>query len=664
MLAPIRAVLMLCVVCILVACGTATSTVPSTTLPVAKQQSTSPITPTVFVTATPTQSAISFTPDNGAPGTQITIRGVVPDPLDLTKAPSEAYVCWAACPYGLSAQQVAVEWSRTQPGHFSLAYTVPQTAWLDSDGIHALTPGDYTIGVQCLAGTREGCAVSDTLYKATFHLHEPTPTDCTPGAACSRFEVTPQQAAALSTVAIKGWLPLTAGLGSETNYVLVALERDGQSLQTDNRLDVILQAEIARAADGTVSGSFRIPYYIDHVGAFEPGHYTLALAAYPPLARKDKGDGRAVILATTTFSVTAPPSIAGLVTRQPLSISSNPGAGQEIGRDAADPRKVAACTFGKILLSSDTGTTWTALPTASLEDAILKLGYGLAHREFTPPPACRSVTLSGSSIYVTYDTVGKDNDRPYSPMMSVGFVSTDTGKTWQRIPPPNEQKISLGGGIEVEGDTIRAFFNDVGARPDEPHPLALMQTADNGRTWHEASVPCPKAGPCIRLGPRVGIYDGHFFSDMLWLNRSSDDGAHWTGEQAAQSTFFTPPIQLVAYSEREVLMVAGGEAVSLRYSADGGETWSFVGLPYIAGQDSVQGAFPGLRLVQGGSFVARTSTGWFGLTSDGRGWCAVPGVLPGGMTTEAYTVQQHSDRLWWLSDDGAPQSRPVAAIHC
>src|SRR5437763_1447080 len=118
-----------------------------------------PTTTGMALPATAPGAWITLSPQAGLPGTVVRISGFLPGGPSAAQAQKTisfnyGYVCWAACPGGLTYGGVPVQWSRTQAGHFTMQFTVPRAPWLGADGPHPLAPRTYTVGVRRLPSGR------------------------------------------------------------------------------------------------------------------------------------------------------------------------------------------------------------------------------------------------------------------------------------------------------------------------------------------------------------------------------------------------------------------------------------------------------------------------------------------------------------------------------
>jgi hypothetical protein len=126
---------------------------------------------------------------------------------------------------------IPINWSANQPGNFTLQYTVPSTPWLGTDGPHALQPGDYTIGLQCLGPENQGCAIQEGSVTATFNLSGPASSQCQTDQDCARLSFDPASAAPGVQVQVSGWAPLNQIIdGTPFGYNLAVLPQ-GQGSQ-------------------------------------------------------------------------------------------------------------------------------------------------------------------------------------------------------------------------------------------------------------------------------------------------------------------------------------------------------------------------------------------------------------------------------------------------
>jgi hypothetical protein len=102
---------------------------------------------------------LTVSPAAGPPGTWVTLSGRL-TPALRTPNPYSGVVDFGGYPDGLPITLGHVTWSATTPGAFRVRIRVPTAPWLSPRGERALTPGPYTIAVQCLGTVTPGCATA------------------------------------------------------------------------------------------------------------------------------------------------------------------------------------------------------------------------------------------------------------------------------------------------------------------------------------------------------------------------------------------------------------------------------------------------------------------------------------------------------------------------
>jgi photosystem II stability/assembly factor-like uncharacterized protein len=616
---------------------------------------------------TPTVSGASFTlePDTAPPGTRVQGSGYLPGGPSAEEAKKNpgfesATICWGACPGGLSEQDVPVQWSDTQPGTFVLTFTVPAVPWLGADGAHPLFPGDYAVGVQCLAPAQPGCLLRGPQIGAVFHLVGPTPSECKEG-PCGQMTLRPTEGVPGTQVQVGGWAPLNEIIDDTPFGYSLLLESGGPVSQAPQ------VASVQQALDGSIAGSFRIPPAWPGLGLLESGPYTLTLQALflnagpavtetlpggvriLPLA---KADAVEVILAPATLTLTAPPAWASLGEVQPLLFQDSDRLyTPAVAADAADPMRIAYCVPGGIRLSTDGGATWSAISTAGVAQVASKTDYPLFGGGSSSPARCDSVTLDAGhpdSFYAVFETA----KRPYGapPIFLMGYLTTDGGKTWQLVPEARGYAMDQFGGFRSVERGVEALF---GGQPSTPD-FGVEQTTDGGRTWTQSDLTCPASGPCIRWGPAPSQIGGMGVGYPQAIEISTDDGQTWTTPVwPTQVTLNSGPSQLASLSGSAVALLSPGDDYPFRVSTDGGETWKVIGLPTLSGSDGNTPLYPGLQMLPNGALLAQSQSGtsWQMLVPGASSWCTVAGaVLPS--TPDLLTAI--GDQLWWLASGATP----------
>ena len=626
---------------------------------------------------------ISLSPDSGPPGTVVQISGYLPGGPSAAdarqnQALGSANVCWGACPGGLSEQFLKVTWLAGQPGHFTMQFTVPATSWLEADGPRAPAPGDYPVGIQCLAPvapTAKGpgfrpCGLQDAQASATFHLTGSTPSQA---GLAARLQFTPASGPPGTLVQVRGWAPLNQiDAGQPFGYSLI-LQKSGAQASSATQL-----GQLQQALDGDLSGSFRVPQSIPSLGLIGAGGYTLALESVldepqPPTKPTSPGItitplngtfAERITMAPTMFQVTAAPSWASLGSLRPLWVQTG-GLNQPFFADPANPKRLAYCAPGAVDTSTDGGATWASVPTGSAAKVAATTDFSIFDSG-SPPATCSAVVLDPDhpeSLYAAFPTFKKNEGAP--PIFYVGYATTDNGRTWQTVPAPSGFTLGQFGGFQLTGHSVLALF---GGAPSLDVPatgkikIAVEQTADGGQTWAPAQLTCPADGPCVRWGPSPsGIGSCAMHGYFQSVEMSQDGGRTWStpawpsGDNACDSN------ELVGLGPSTVALLSGNTAgegsYPLLYSRDGGQTWVVVALPPLPGQGGEPLPYSP-RFLPNGALVAQSSGSgpWYLLLPGASNWCVVAGIPAGA---ESDSLRAAGDRLWWLEQGNSPNTTPI-----
>ena len=666
---------LLCLV--LVSCAHAT---PSGILPTASQSATpTPVvitqtpTPSPTLASTPEGTWIKLTPDSGSPGTTVWVEGYLPSGLPKTElAPRDyatyASICWNGCQTGLEEDGLEVAWSRTDAGHFSFKFTVPPIPWLGSDGFHPLEAGDYSIDLINLDPTKVGCAPPSCPEapdaNATFHLTQSATYPACEEPNCGSLVANPPVASPGETVQVSGWAPLVQFIGEPYGYNLV-LEPQGNTVPDKIMYLAVQQSEaVVQAMDGSLTASFQVPQISSDGSALAPGTYTLGLEAFLPNIKETFP----TIVAPTRFEITAAPNLADLPHATPLWVQpASDELNSSLAADALDPKHLAYCVAGEIRLSQDAGQSWTSVPVnaTSLPSPLDQLTAS------DQSSSCVSVTLDSShpgSLYAVFGLTDKVYGAP--PIYFADYLTTDLGKTWQLAPVPAIDVSDLTiydsfGGFWTDGKTVQVLYYGQPAGYSQPEPLLAKQTLDGGITWTDATLACPAKGPCVRWGAAPGFVGGMGADMPQAVLVSPDGGKTWQDTGQSVNLRATGPNELVALSNTDVLLVAGGDRFPLRSSADGGVSWKVIALPATpASQAGYYAGYPGLQMRPDGSllFMLPDTGQWVSLSPAGQDWCQIaftpPDIYPG-------LLKFVGTRVWWLSGSTLlPQSASQSDFVC
>lgn len=648
-----RIVWMLVLCLLLASCGGSAATT--------SPQATSPSSNVVQSTTTPSGARVTLSPASGPPGTVVTVSGNHP-----------GFICWDGCAGGLAGDTLLGNTSASAD-RFTAIFTVPSIPWVEHDGIHNPSPGDYPVEVQCVdpEGTPgKTCGQVPAEAPAVFHLTAGPAKTCDPK-QCAQITLTPSKAQIGAKVEVSGWAPLAELPSRSAGYLNVALRRDAAVPQTGG----LSSGSIEQAPDGTLNGSFQIPANAPSLGEITPGHYDVL----PQGLRTAPGQ-----LGSAPLEVAASPPWSSITASPPMRIEPSATLSQQIPVFGfSDPAHIAYCTPDGIRVTRDGGAHWTTLPTAGAAQAAAGTNFPLILPQGGQQPLCRELMIDPrqpDTYYSAFEATSKQQGAP--PVYLVAYETTDTGKSWQPIPPPKVQPgINLTtqfAGFQLIGEAVQSLF----LTPSSPQPgtpaaspgFVAEQTVDGGHTWQPSYLDCPVAGPCVRWGPTTSTIGGMGVAWPQYVVSSQDGGKTWS-ELNPQLTVDLHPFgasQLVAISGDTVALLSGQSDYPVRVSRDGGQSWQVVSLPPLPGVTSSVSTFPGLTELPNGSLLARpdaANAAWQLLRPGADNWCAVSGAA---LPSTVVPFQAVGDRLWWIDYSGSngptyqtqPKSVPLSSVRC
>lgn len=322
---------------------------------------------------------------------------------------------------------------------------------------------------------------------------------------------------------------------------------------------------------------------------------------------------RTFALAFSIGLTSLPPASAGTNTFTPVGPEG--GGVNDLAWHPTDANIVYAATNGGIYRSTDAGEHWQLVHDLMLEaPRALAVHPSQPNRVFAAGLNARVLaSTDAGATWTNLDNISTLNvptwDIEYSPDGSVLYVvsirhifrSTDHGVTWRQ-----------GGEISPTINMTHTLLIDT-ADPEVLYVTASTEgfrSTDGGMTWQPWLMPATTVEDFAMAGSRIwaASYEGTFFSDnrgASWtralmgpslevtvdpndariiysgtldgLQRSTDDGAHWTnigGSAPAGTTVDAGMTQAIAIgaSDPDRLLIAGSSGISA--SIDGGATWS------------------------------------------------------------------------------------------
>ena len=209
--------------------------------------------------------------------------------------------------------------------------------------------------------------------------------------------------------------------------------------------------------------------------------------------------------------------------------------------------RLALVQSGQLFLSSDLGQTWATRALPRFVDGLNVAYNGLA--------------LGGGTLllYGHYGFVGTAVGLP------VGFVSTDEGATWTRLPDP---PLSFAYGERTTGDKAFPMAHS-GQRFLHGSLNTGLTTSADGVTWRAAGpmglATAPWQGAVLTAAAAA---QNRLLANLTsWTLRSEDGGASWRYVYTLNRAFS----DLLARGDSVVL---GATTQGVLASADGGLTWT------------------------------------------------------------------------------------------
>lgn len=649
----------------LAGCQAAASPTPSapTTLPATPPAATlAPTTPPTPA-GTPTGTWMKLSPDTAAPGTQINIEGYMPGgptaaEAQKNQALAEANLCWQSCLTGFVEVGQPVQWSATDPGHFTTQFTVPSVPWVSGQDPAPVAPGDYTISIQCLEPQLQGCALKEGAAPATFHLTGPTPNQCTSGQPCAQLSLSPSHGQPGDQIQVTGWAPIAEIIGGNPFGANLVMETPGSSQPS------VQIGQITQAADGSLSGSFQVPQSLPGEGALKAGSYTVAIQISTP--NTVKVGGSTVLLAPTAFTLTGAMTWASLKTGQPLHIQPATSMVNPTPATLSPASNtIAYCQPGGIQLSIDGGQNWRSISTSEVASLADKAGYSpMANGGPAGKATCLTVTLDAAhprSLFATFEMADKKAGAP--PVYFMGYYSTDEGHSWAAVPAPTSEAARDFGGFWSDGQgLVQALYAAPTSSSGQAALPLIQHTTDGGATWQAGSLTCPASGPCLRFGAAPGAISGMGAPLPQVLYVSSDGGLTWKSTGINVELRLASPSELVSLTDKTVALISGDSPYPLQVSMDGGNIWQTVALPPIPGNESGGATLSGLQMLPNGSLVALSGSQWMALPSGASAWCPVPGA---SLPASPVLVRAAAGDLWWVSPGGQGIGQaPMSAFAC
>jgi hypothetical protein len=556
---------------------------------------------------TPTGDWLTLTPSSGPPGTDIRISGFVGKAAGELRGVDYARACWATC--DALQGSLPIQWSDSKRGHFSALFHVPAAPYFSGKTVVPLRTGRYAVIFPCLPLYADANGVCTTArLQAFFDLGGPASNQCATSSKCVPLQPTPGHGPPGSLVAIDGWAPLT-GL-------------PGRAL-------VVVGFDVAQPTSG--AGSAKVP-----------------------------------VLASAAFTVTPSPRWSELPALHPVSIQRS--GMDPIAVDPANPRRFAYCGDSVIRMTRDAGASWSTVSTAGVEKASASTDYPIPS-PLVDPTICRFLALDGQYPATVYAGFESAPGSAGAPAYFVGYVSRDSGQTWQPLPVPEGHDMGDFGGFRVAATSVQALFDSLNSSLSTPvDAFSVEESTDGGASWQTSALHCPVRGPCLGLGPQIDR--GCRLLPREWdrTEGSRDGGRTWSELGWPDQLSACTTGELIGLDNAGMAALDPLSPFTLRVALDG-TNWKRIALPVLRGADAGAGNLPGpIGMLPDGRLLVAGPT-WYLLNAGASAWCAVapPNVSTGPASASPILF---GDSLWWIDPDaglepeGAPRHLPISSIRC
>jgi len=575
-----------------------------------------PATPKAVTAPTAT---LQLSPDQGPPGTEVTLRGYVPG-VTASQALEGGNIYFGGWPDGLAVSSDHTIWSASNPGHFVTHFTVPTTAWLSPNGESRLKDGAVTIGIQCFGGVMEGCGLRPDQASALFHL-----TDVTAKAnPLPSLTVTPQSAKPGATVTLSGWAPLTEEFGTTAFGYQVVWEQNGKTTAYGNI------GSVQQRLNGDITGTVQIPAMASPIGMLSGrGHLALQYV-FTDVSQNNPRRADTETIDATPFTVTSPLSWTQLTRHTTLTnLTSNQNRGY-FSSVAVSGATIYTASSGNLWVSHNGGRNWAALPIPSLDATERSMGYA----PFNQSNLIGLVLAPGSSNHLLASVSVDAPKLGAPPILNVGVESSNGGQTWAAVPAPHGMTSSDFGGFQVEGRAVWAWWQS------SKGTIAVEASQDGGLLWHLVQ-PSKLTSQVLLLGPVPASNYGQM---------STQTEPIVTAVRGAWKVLQHPVVnegtitQLATLSNHATLWL-GNLSYPVEISTNGGQSFSYVNTPSVPGSlKSME--LPLVRLLPNGALLAQDpkTSAYYRLNWGASQWKLVPSAD----TLAGATILVAGSKVYWL----------------
>lgn len=566
------------------------------------------------VSASTRTAQVTVIPDQGPPGTVVTLTGYVPSARPGKKH-RLGIITFGGQTHGLFMNASAFTWSKTLPGHFVTHFTVPAVPWLSPQGQVTLKAGSYVVGIQCLGTSMARCRGTDEATTSFDLTH--------PGRSTHpklRLTVSPSPTVPGHTVTISGWAPLTAEVRGQPEGYQVILGAFGEADQYGQI------GHINQRANGDLSGRITLPVSLPFGPLPDPSQIALQYL-FPDLGAVQASSS--LILDVHDVSLSKPLTWHQATAGQTVSrLISNQNRGYFRPLTVSDGDLYTAAA-GQ-LWRGHAGQRLVSLPTQSLSAAIQAMGFQWFDQS-------NVVGLTTIAAYPQRLFASIPAERPQEgapPIDELGLYSSNAGKTWTAVPRPKGMSFTDFGGFQTQAGAVWAWWQT-------RHGTISVEASTNGGTsWHLVDPQSAMARQALWLGPVPAQSFGEMSTQTEPIVRGSRRGWITVGSVVINTGQVA---QLATLSNGSTVLI-GGVGAPVQITSNRGRTWNDVTTAPVPPQEAPNP--PALRLLPNGALLT-TSGDDYVLNQGSDSWRRVPATE--GLPSPSSVAIQGSLVYWILS---------------
>ena len=558
--------------------------------------------------------SLTVSPSSVVPGATVTITGRVSTPL--SPRPAHTNVCFDGCVDGLHYDGTSVHWISSTT--FQTSFVTPSGPWLERYPVRLLLPkaGSYPVAIQCLE-VHQACGLGHAEGSTTLTFAHSVK------AAMPRLTLAASKVLPGEMTPVKGTIPLTNIIGDNHPFVF--------------EFDVIDQPPTKAIA----KGAYQLPQT-------KPGTDTVLLGPVKFRVTTPLTYQSISLKGATNIQPSADPSIVTERGTNGVALTCSGSSG-----DQANAMRLLSNGHITVINTTDVATL--------LEQKEVPPSY-LADNEPCSDLAALHTSTGKTLIAASY-AIAIPNQAPDFAYLPV--ISTNDGATWAKVPSPSGVTDASFAGLHASASGIHAYFA-------VPHHTVIAETTNNGSSWTQGSLRCPRLGPCIRFSPIADLANCAMNGAQEPVLVSKNEGRSFTQSSWPSSVNACGPNELFSVHGTEYL-IDPQSSYPLRRSTDGGVNWRVVSdIPTPPGVNPPgtsslgQTSWGQATLVLPGSGDLLSIGSGIGsslLVPHSRQWCRIPTtIIP--KNVGAATTGEHSLYFVTYASSTTFTSIPLTSLHC